>query len=650
VTTLPAPFAARPAPPFDELSVLRSLVEGTATETGEDFFAALVTNLQAAMGTTGAWIAAYSEADRTLRAISMRMRDRWLEGFEYAIDGTPCQTAIEERQTVLIPDRILELYRDRPELRRFGAVSYMGVPLVGVDGAIIGQLAVLDDKPMVAEPRAAAIFQIFANRAAAELRRLHAERAIREREAQLSQLLESAMDAIVVLDDELRVALMNPAARRIFGQETIAPLGDDFRSLLEPDAQRRLADCAAELSDPAKQSSSLWIAGGLLARSSQGRSFHAEASLSAYLAQNRHWYTLILRDVEERLGAEEQIRALVRETELLRSELSSFQTFAPIIGVSKALMTSLHHVGNVAPTDASVLLLGETGTGKELFARAVHGGSKRAHKPLIRVNCGAIPVNLIESELFGHEKGAFTGATHRRDGRFTLADGGSLFLDEIGELPLELQPKLLRVLQEGELEPVGSSRTLKVDVRIIAATHRNLAECVRQGTFREDLYYRLNVFPIVVPPLRERQEDIPALAQAFVDKFARQLGRRIAPLSEAILARLRAYGWPGNVRELENVAERGVIISTRGVFDIERALPEAPRPGLELPIAPDPQRAAILSVPELEAFERANIVRALEAAAWKVSGNGGAAALLQMNVSTLNSRMRALGVRRPRVS
>jgi PAS domain S-box-containing protein len=631
--------------------MLRSLVEGTATETGEDFFTALVANLQRTMGTIGAWVAAYSETERTLRAISMRMRDRWLEGFDYAVDGTPCQTAIAERQTVLIPDRVLELYRDRPELRRFGAVSYLGVPLFGVDGAIIGQLAVLDDKPMVAEPRALAIFQIFANRAAAELRRLHAERAIREREAQLSQLLESAMDAIVVLDDELRLTLMNPASQRIFGQETEVPLGHDFRSLLEPDAQRRLAECAAQLLDPAKQGSSLWIAGGLRAKSSHGRPFHAEATLSSYLAQNRHWFTLILRDVEERLGAEEQIRSLVRETELLRSELSSFQTFEPIIGVSKALLTSLQHVGNVAPTDTSVLLLGETGTGKELFARAIHSGSKRAHKPMIRVNCGAIPANLIESELFGHEKGAFTGATQRRDGRFTLADGGSLFLDEIGELPLELQPKLLRVLQEGELEPLGSSRTLKVDVRIIAATHRNLAECVRQGTFREDLFYRLNVFPIVVPPLRERQEDIPALAQAFVDRFARRLGRSLAPLSEPVLARLRAYSWPGNVRELENVAERGVVISTRGVFDIDRALPEAPARSLELPGAPElPPRAAILSVSELEAFERANIVRALEAAAWKVSGEGGAAALLQMNVSTLSSRLRALGIRRPRAS
>ena len=633
---------------FDELAVLRSIVEGTATETGADFFAALVTNLKSAMGTMGAWIAAYSESERALTAISMRMRDEWLDGFQYVVDGTPCQTVIEERETVHIPDRIVELYRGDARLRRYGAVSYMGVPLLGVDGAIIGQLAVLDDKPMPAEPRAAAIFQIFAHRAAAELRRLRAERAIRDREAQLSRLLESAMDAIVVLDDQLHVHLMNPASLRMFGHDEAAPLGRDFRSLLEDDAQRRLVECAAELTHPGKESSSLWIAGGLRAKSSQGRPFHAEATLSRYRAEDRHWFTLILRDVEDRVAAEEQIRGLVRETELLRSELRSVQTFEPILGISKALLAALHQVGNVAATDTTVLVLGETGTGKELFARAIHAASKRAHKPMIRLNCGAIPANLIESELFGHEKGAFTGATHRRDGRFTLADGGSLFLDEIGELPLELQPKLLRVLQEGELEPVGSSRTIKVDVRIIAATHRNLAESVKQGTFREDLFYRLNVFPIVVPPLRERQEDIAALAQAFVDKFARRLGRSIAPLSEPILARLRAYGWPGNVRELENVTERGVIVSTRGVFDIERALPEAPRRAPDARSVTAPEESRILSVKELEALERANIVRALEAAAWKVSGAGGAAALLQMNVSTLNSRLRALSIRRPR--
>jgi transcriptional regulator with GAF, ATPase, and Fis domain len=249
--------------------------------------------------------------------------------------------------------------------------------------------------------------------------------------------------------------------------------------------------------------------------------------------------------------------------------------------------------------------------------------------------------------LFGHEKGAFTGATNRREGRFALAQGGTLFLDEIGELPLELQPKLLRVLQESEFEPVGSSRTVKVDVRVVAATNRDLAARVRDGAFREDLYYRLNVFPIRIPALRERGDDVAELAQAFVDRFSQRFGRRLAPLSASTLARLAAYAWPGNVRELANVMERGVIISKGGSFDIDRALLDTlPRDSAPPPPATD-KPTRILSVLELQDLERANIVRALEATGWKVAGGQGAAARLGMNPSTLNSRMRALGINRP---
>jgi transcriptional regulator with GAF, ATPase, and Fis domain len=313
------------------------------------------------------------------------------------------------------------------------------------------------------------------------------------------------------------------------------------------------------------------------------------------------------------------------------------------VGSSAALSRALREVEHVAPAETGVLLLGETGTGKELFARAVHARSKRRDKPLVKLNCGAIPHNLIESELFGHEKGAFTGATQRRHGRFALADGGTLFLDEIGELPLELQPKLLRVLQEGELEPVGSSRTLSVDVRIVAATNRDLGEMVKRGAFREDLFYRLNVFPIRIPPLREREHDIDELARVFLEKYARQLGRELAPLSERALERLRAYAWPGNVRELQNVIERGVIVSTGGVFDIERALPEpVPAP----PVATPGAAPRVHTLSELVALERSNIERALAQCDGKVAGKAGAAALLGTHPSTLSSRMRSLGLKR----
>jgi len=289
-----------------------------------------------------------------------------------------------------------------------------------------------------------------------------------------------------------------------------------------------------------------------------------------------------------------------------------------------------------------VLILGETGTGKELFARAIHAQSERRDRPLVKVNCAAIPPALIESEFFGHERGAFTGATSKREGRFTLADTGTIFLDEVGELPLELQSKLLRVLQEGEFEPVGSSRTRKVDVRVVAATNRDLFKGVGEGKFREDLYYRLSVFPVTLPPLRDRGEDIVLLADELARRFGARMGRRLAPLSPEDAARLRAYPWPGNVRELQNVIERAVITARDGRLNLERALPagSAPEP-------PGPGAAArVLTAQELAELERENLRRALDAAGWQVAGETGAARMLGVAPSTLTSRMKALGVRR----
>jgi transcriptional regulator with GAF, ATPase, and Fis domain len=310
----------------------------------------------------------------------------------------------------------------------------------------------------------------------------------------------------------------------------------------------------------------------------------------------------------------------------------------------------LHDLRQVAPTDTTVLILGETGTGKELFARAIHAASGRRDKPLVKVNCAAIPAALIESEFFGHERGAFTGATSKREGRFTLADGGTLFLDEIGELPLELQGKLLRVLQEGEFEPVGSSRTRKVDVRIVAATNRDLARSISEGKFREDLYYRLSVFPITLPPLRERGDDIVLLAEEFARQFATRMGRRIEPTSATLAARLKAYSWPGNVRELQNVIERAVITAKDGQLNLDRALPATLGAPVETATAASAAASkddgGILTVDDLARLERENIIRALERADWQVSGDSGAARLVGMAPSTLASRMKALGIHR----
>src|SRR5438093_2616363 len=305
--------------------------------------------------------------------------------------------------------------------------------------------------------------------------------------------------------------------------------------------------------------------------------------------------------------------------------------FEEIVGTSAALKAVLKQVGVVAPTESTVLNLGETGTGKELIARAIHTASSRSRRPFVKLNCAAIPTGLLESELFGHERGAFTSAIAQRIGRFELADGGTLFLDEVGDIPLELQPKLLRVLQEQEFERLGSTRTKRVDVRLVAATNRNLAEMVTAGTFRNDLYYRLNVFPVTLPPLRDRPEDIPPLVRYFVQKFARRMNRRIETIPADAMEALSRYAWPGNVRELENAIERAVILTSG--------------PVLRVPVTEF--RARAISAPRegtLEATERDAIVRALGETNWVLGGPHGAAARLGLKRTTLQSRMRKLGI------
>ena len=328
---------------------------------------------------------------------------------------------------------------------------------------------------------------------------------------------------------------------------------------------------------------------------------------------------------------------LQAENVYLQEEIKLEHNFEDILGRSAALKRVLHLVEQVAATGATVLILGETGTGKELVARAIHHLSPRRTRPLIKVNGAALPATLIESELFGHERGAFTGASAQRIGRFELADGGTIFLDEIGELPLELQIKLLRVLQEGEFERVGGTRTVHVDVRVIAATNRNLEQAIKAGTFREDLYYRLNVFPLVVPPLRERPEDISLLVTHFVHKFAAKLGKRIETIPPAVMDALQAHPWPGNVRELENVIERAVILAHDATLRLDEAL--ATRRDAV---------ARIASSLTLEEVERQHMLRVLQETHWTIEGRGGAAVRLGLHPSTLRSRMRQLGITRPR--
>jgi formate hydrogenlyase transcriptional activator len=384
-----------------------------------------------------------------------------------------------------------------------------------------------------------------------------------------------------------------------------------------------------------------------LARTEMVRVLAAQAAIAL---ENARLYEEMKTEVERRAAAERALRDAVGELETLKNrleaenvylqeEIGTQHNFNEIVGHSPVLLAALRRVERVAPTESSVLIVGETGSGKELFARAVHSRSRRNGRPLVKVNCGAIPPGLVESELFGHVKGAFTGAIEKRTGRFELADGGTIFLDEIGELPLEAQVKLLRVLQEQEFEPVGSSRTVRVSVRVIAATNRNLDQAVGDGRLRPDLLYRLNVFPIEIPPLRERASDIPLLVAFFLTRIARTLGKPLEGVTARSMDLLHRYSWPGNVRELQNVLERAAILAEGPIVDVEAAFAgrtdtaDAPRP--------EPARRGA----NLDDVQREHILAVLKSTGGVVEGMRGAAVILGVHPNTLRSRMKKLGIR-----
>ena len=369
---------------------------------------------------------------------------------------------------------------------------------------------------------------------------------------------------------------------------------------------------------------------------------------ATYDRSDVHFLQLIANQVAvavENALAFQEIEALkdklAKEKAYLEEEVRTEHEFGDIIGQSSALCSVLKKVETVAPTDSTVLVCGETGTGKELIARAVHDLSPRKGRTFVKLNCAAIPTGLLESELFGHEKGAFTGAISQKSGRFELANQGTLFLDEVGDIPLELQPKLLRVLQDQEFERLGSTRTIRVSVRLVAATNRDLAQMAADSRFRSDLYYRLNVFPVLLPPLRDRPDDIPRLVRHFTQRFARRMGRRIDTISTAVMDALVRYPWPGNVRELQNVIERAVILSQGSTLVVALA-------DLQVAPAQTATGATVTTAPvKLIEAEREHIVSALAATGWVVGGPKGAAARLGMNRSTLQKKMLKLGICRP---
>jgi len=466
-----------------------------------------------------------------------------------------------------------------------------------------------------------------------ELKR--AEAALRESEDRLSRILDSAMDAIVTIDEGRVIRLFNAAAEDVFRCPATEAIGRSFDRFAPDTLRDLLTHCMRAFQRRGAGKRYLWAPEGLNAVRSSGEEFPVEATISRAEAAGQPLYTIILRDVNERKQAEQELRKLQTENVYLRSEVQGELEYDDIIGASGAIRNVLKKIKQVAGTDSTVLVTGETGTGKELIAKAIHQRSLRKDNLLVTVNCAALPGGLIESELFGHEKGAFTGALTRKIGRFELADKGTIFLDEIGDLPLELQAKLLRVLQEGELQRVGSTQTVRVSVRVIAATNRDLNEAVVGHRFRPDLFYRLNVFPIPIPPLRERPEDIPMLVRHLAMKHAAKMGKRIESIPKSTMRALQVYRWPGNVRELQNVLERAVIVSTGPALELG-----------EWPAAPGPAERSDRAM-TLQELEREHILKTMNRTGWRITGEHGAARALGLKPTTLHARMKKLGIRRP---
>jgi formate hydrogenlyase transcriptional activator len=608
-----------------------------------------------------------------------------------------CKHAVASGEPFVVADvRQDPRVRNDPGVAALGFVAYAGIPLTTQDGFTLGTLCVLDGKPRRWTSEEIESLRILTASVMSEI-------GIRGVASDLQRLVEERTSALGLADERWRVLLgVNNAIVTCLDRETLlgaitATLRNVIRFdraalvLLDTDKSvfrvfgvegpvREHSTIPPGAEWPLKGSRAGWIAAhgtplltpdlradarfvehaplvrdGILSALSVplkakdriiGTLNVGSREVSGYGEADRELLHAIAGQVVlaiQNMLAYEEIAALKQrleqENRYLQEEARSEAAFADVVGESSGIQKVLDRVRMVAGTESTVLVTGETGTGKELVVRAVHGLSRRKDKIFVKVNCAALPAGVIESELFGHEKGAFTGALTRRTGRFELAHGGTLLLDEVGDLPLELQAKLLRVLQDGEFERVGGTHTLRMDVRIVAATNRNLARAVEEGRFRADLFYRLNVFPIALPPLRDRLEDVPRLARHFAMLYATKMGKRLGAIGEPVLDRLLAYSWPGNVRELQNVIERAVILSASGRLVLDEgfgscnAMPEA--------------AGGAGSTLTLEGIERDHIVAVLQRVGWRVSGDRGAARILGLKRTTLKARMNRLGISRP---
>jgi PAS domain S-box-containing protein len=629
--------------------LLRTIVEAVEAETGDSFFRTLVRRLAETLGVEYAFVSELTRGGTHFRSLALWARGSHADGFEVPLAGTPCEDVLRGEMRHY-PERLQGLFPDDHGLADWNAVSYAGVPMIDTAGRVVGHFAIMNDAPMPGGARALDVMRIFAARAVAELERQRALEALRRQEELLERIVESASDGIVSYHEDGTLVVFNRGAERILRCKAADALGTSvFRFATEEGLAAVQAAFERLRHEPGALITSA-EAQALTARRADGTIFYQDASLSKSESNGRVIYTVIFRDVDEYANAARAFEQLRSEAAYLREELQEIHNFEEIVGRSPAMQRVFGELERVAATDASVLIWGETGTGKELIARAIHARSPRRDKPLVKVNCAALSPGLVESELFGHERGAFTGAGDRRIGRFELADGGTIFLDEVGEIPPEIQVKLLRVLQERELERAGGSQTIRVDVRVIGATNRDLPRAIAEGRFRQDLYYRLNVFPIAVPALRERSGDVPLLAQYFLGRHAARIGRPITHIPEPAMELLTRYPWPGNVRELENVIERAVILSRGRALEID-----PPMLGLGAPVPSPAPGAAPAPRPEapppgggasLAEVERRHVLATLRETGWRIEGPQGAAQRLGLHPNTLRSRLKKLGIRR----
>jgi len=574
------------------------------------------------------------------------------DAYRVATDGVhigpevgSCGAAAYLRKPVFVADVMTHPHFAgfRDLLVQAGLRAVWSSPIISHDGKVLGTFGMYNRAVRLPSPAEIQLIDYAGRIAGIAIERDRSKSAltfalekIKKSEAELRQIVDVIPQAIVVMTPDGKAIYANRATIEYTGLSLDEVRADDFRSrVFHPeDLQRLLEQRRRTLSTPVPFDNEYRTLG------KDGKYRWFLIRYNPLLDENGNvirWYATAT-DIDDRKRAEDRMR---NETIALREEIVRSSMFEEIVGSSEALRKVLEQVSRVAPTDSTVLIQGETGTGKELIARAIHNRSKRVNRAFIRVNCAAIPPSLIASELFGHEKGSFTGALQRRLGRFESADGGTIFLDEVGEVPPETQVALLRVLQEREFERVGGNQTVRVDVRVLAATNRDLGASVADGTFRRDLFYRLNVFPIQLPVLRDRIDDVPLLVEYLVDRYAKKAGKRIRSISKDTLSLFRSYDWPGNIRELQNVVERAVILCDGETFCVD--------PSWLTPGPPRPAASDVPLVEDLAEREKVMIENALRESGGLISGPTGAAAKLRLPRQTLESKIRKLGIDRHRL-